>query len=512
MSRAKATIWVVGDSTVSAFNDSYYIPREGYGSQIENYFSARVYNLARSGASSKDFTGMANYRALMEGSERVPALGNAEGEKFLVIGFSHNDEKPELARYTDPNGDYRTPGSFANSLYENYIKPALERDVIPVVCTPIARLSKENSTESYIGPEGHITADRQVGDRLFRGGDYRKAILDMVADLKAEGLYVEFADLTGATIEENVALGKKAQWLHSFTGAKRSEDGTLVPVGLDLTHTSLYGAKMSAWLLSVKAKETAPRLASYSLNMSKPTYEEFFAPSVNAHYEVTDYRAPSVKEMEAVLWPVFTDENGTLWRGTAFGDIEEHDVSREVCFCAALEDRLDAHGITLCAKGCKGRITSGSDGLLFYYVKLPAGKAFTLRARAKINSFAPDNRVSFGLMVRDDLYIDRYVSPPMGDYVSAGVLNQGTVVIFGRKSGALVGQTPEHSISLAPGTEVELGITASEDGFTLTYGKETASAGFDYPLTSVDPDSVFAGFYVAGDVSVTFSNIRIAKE
>ena len=27
----KATFWVVGDSTVSAFNDSYYLPRVGYG-------------------------------------------------------------------------------------------------------------------------------------------------------------------------------------------------------------------------------------------------------------------------------------------------------------------------------------------------------------------------------------------------------------------------------------------------------------------------------------------------
>ena len=63
---AKATIWVVGDSTVSAFDDSYYLPREGYGEEIANYFNADVYNLAVSGASSKDFTGMSSYNTLME--------------------------------------------------------------------------------------------------------------------------------------------------------------------------------------------------------------------------------------------------------------------------------------------------------------------------------------------------------------------------------------------------------------------------------------------------------------
>ena len=88
---------------------------------------------------------MSSYNTLMNGSDTVPALGDASGDKFLIIGFGHNDEKTEPARYTNPNGDYKTEGSFANSLYVNYIQPALERGVIPVVCTPIARLTNENT-------------------------------------------------------------------------------------------------------------------------------------------------------------------------------------------------------------------------------------------------------------------------------------------------------------------------------------------------------------------------------
>ena len=38
----KATFWVVGDSTVSAFNDSYYLPRVGYGEELDNYFNAKL--------------------------------------------------------------------------------------------------------------------------------------------------------------------------------------------------------------------------------------------------------------------------------------------------------------------------------------------------------------------------------------------------------------------------------------------------------------------------------------
>lgn len=211
---------VVGDSTVSAFDDSYYLPREGYGEEIANYFNADVYNLAVSGASSKDFTGMSSYNTLMNGSDTVPALGDASGDKFLIIGFGHNDEKTEPARYTNPNGDYKTEGSFANSLYVNYIQPALERGVIPVVCTPIARLTNENTKASYDSASGHKTQTVTIGDTVYEGGYYAQAIRDMCSEL-----HLICVDLTDATINENITMGKKAQYTHSFTGSKRRQKG-----------------------------------------------------------------------------------------------------------------------------------------------------------------------------------------------------------------------------------------------------------------------------------------------
>src|SRR5262249_37272394 len=54
---APRTLYLVGDSTVAAFNDPYYYPRYGYGTQIGNYLSPSVTvdNLALSGRSSKSF-------------------------------------------------------------------------------------------------------------------------------------------------------------------------------------------------------------------------------------------------------------------------------------------------------------------------------------------------------------------------------------------------------------------------------------------------------------------------
>lgn len=505
----EATVWVVGDSTVSAFNDKYYLPREGYGEEIAAYFNASVYNLARSGASSKDFATMPQYETLLNGNALIPALGDAETENFLIIGFGHNDEKTEAARFTDPTGDYKTPGSFANSLYTYYIQPALERGVIPVVCTPIARLTRDNTLESYAGASGHVTSDITIGDATFPGGSYAQAILDMVKALQAEGVDIEYIDLTEATILENIAMDQDAQWLHSFTGAKYAEDGeTLVATGLDQTHTNRYGAKLNAWLISTLAKETAPKLYAFSLNKARPDYDACFAASVNPDYVVLDYKAPTEEQMNAVSWPAFTDADGNLWRGTVFGDVGGDNKITADNFNAAVEDSA----ITLSVANNCGKIASGSDGLMFYYVKLPAGTRFTLTASAKINQFTANNQVSFGLMARDDLYIDTYVALTMGDYVAAGSRNQGAIVNFGRKSGGLVGDAPKTAIDLSEGAEVDLKLVGSTDGFTLAYGGETVSAGFDYPLTAVDADSMYVGFYVVRNTSVTFSNIHLTIE
>lgn len=492
---AKATFWVVGDSTVSPFNDSYYLPREGYGEELENYFHANVYNLAVSGASSKDFAGMANYTTLLKGSDTVPALGDAAGDKFLLIGFGHNDEKTEPARYTNPNGDYKTEGSFANSLYVNYIQPALERGVTPVVCTPIARLTEANNKASYDGASGHKTTTVTIGDAVYEGGDYAQAIRNMCSEL-----HLICVDLTSATINENIAMGKKAQYTHSFTGAKADKRSKLSPTGLDLTHTNSYGAKLNAWLIAQLTADTP--LGAYSRNKAKPTYKQFYGDAANPDYVPSSYAAPT---QTSKLWPAFTDANSTVWNGSAFGNVGGDDKISGGDFTAA----VDGQSITLGVANNRGKIASTVDGLMMYYVQLPAGTNFTLTAKATVNKLAKNNQVSFGLMARDEMYVDTSISDPMGDYVAVGTRNQGAINCFGRKSGALY-DGPAATVKYGTGDTVDLKLVGTADGFTLTYGNnETASAGFDYALTAVDSDYIYVGFYAARNANITFSDIQL---
>jgi len=496
----KATFWVVGDSTVCGFSDSYYIPRQGWGEQLDRYFSATVYNLAHSGASSKDFTGMSEYAALMNGSESVPALGDAEGAKFLLIGFGHNDEKTEAARYTNPNGDYLTEGSFANSLYVNYVKPAMDAGVTPVLVTPIVRLTTDNTAESYAGASGHVTADTTVGDVTYAGGDYAQAIRDMAA-----ALGIPCIDLTAISLERNVAMGDEAQWLHAWNGAKLAEDGTtLIAAALDKTHTNAYGAKMNAWAIAQAAEGTA--LAPFvKAGKAQPTCEADFAAAINPDYVPVSYSAPTTTSAN---WPAYTDAQGNVWYGTVFGDVGgENKIANGSFFANEVEGGMNI-GVT----GNAGKISSATDGLIFYYTRLPAGTAFTLSATATINDMAANNQVSFGLMARDDLYIDAYVKDTMGDYVAAGTRNQGAFNGFGRKSGVLV-NGPAAEVVYAAGDTLDLKIVGTADGFTLTYGENTpVSAGFDYALTTVDSDYIYVGFYAVRNANITFNNVKLVTD
>ena len=90
-----STLWVVGDSTLSSFDDKYYYPRYGYGTKLGCYLNSKVQvnNLALSGRSSLSFTKEENYKELLAG---------IKAGDFLIIGFGHNDEKTEAGRYTSP--------------------------------------------------------------------------------------------------------------------------------------------------------------------------------------------------------------------------------------------------------------------------------------------------------------------------------------------------------------------------------------------------------------------------
>ena len=470
---SKPTVWIIGDSTVSSFADNYYYPRYGWGTQIDKYLDGtyEVKNIALSGRSSKSYVNDKEYNELTSGMK--------QGD-YLLIGFGHNDEKAEADRYTDPNGDYKTAGSFANSLYENYIKPAQAAGTTVILCTPIVR---RTATTEWSDSNLHITKDS--GD--FKGGDYAQSIRNLGKELN-----IPVVDMTKMTKELYDTLGPdETVNLHAWTSSKATS--------VDNTHTNIYGGTYNAYLVTKTIKELGVAGISEHITAKEAPVKADVLKS-NPDYKEAEYSG-ELKQSE--LW-----KDAGVFKGSIFGDIGgDPNLIKDKFILEGNED-----GSIHIAVNGKGKISSTTDGIAMYYYKVPADSNFVITANATVNSINKHNQVAFGLMARDAMYIDVNDKSALGDYVAAGSIKQGTANCFKRKDGALgYGGTLENPVEA--GKTYALKIESNSDGYACTFGDNAAiSGGFDFKLTSIDADYVYVGLFAARQADVTFSDIKLVVD
>lgn len=121
---AAPRVYLVGDSTMA--NKPLDLPERGWGMALGAHFTGgvTVENHAQNGRSTKSF--------IDEGRWDKVVAGLKDGD-FVVIQFSHNDEKKEdPKRYTDP----------ATSFRENlrrFIADARRKGATPLLATPVCR-------------------------------------------------------------------------------------------------------------------------------------------------------------------------------------------------------------------------------------------------------------------------------------------------------------------------------------------------------------------------------------
>ena len=470
---SKPTVWIIGDSTVSSFADNYYYPRYGWGTQIDKYLDGtyEVKNIALSGRSSKSYVNDKEYKELTAGMK--------QGD-YLLIGFGHNDEKAEADRYTDPNGDYKTAGSFANSLYENYIKPAQAAGTTVILCTPIVR---RTATAEWSDSNLHITKDS--GD--FKGGDYAQSIRNLGKELN-----IPVVDMTKMTKELYDTLGPdETVNLHAWTSSKATS--------VDNTHTNIYGGTYNAYLVTKTIKELGVAGISEHITAKEAPVKADVLKS-NPDYKEDEYSG-ELKQSE--LW-----KDAGVFKGSIFGDIGgDPNLIKDKFILEGNED-----GSIHIAVNGKGKISSTTDGMAMYYYKVPADSNFVITANATVNSINKHNQVAFGLMARDAMYIDVNDKSALGDYVAAGSIQQGTANCFKRKDGAL-GYGGKLENPVEAGKTYALKIESNSDGYACTFGDNAAiSGGFDFKLTSIDADYVYVGLFVARQADVTFSDIKLVVD
>lgn len=478
-------IYLVGDSTVCSFTDNYYMPRYGYGTQLYNYINCsedQIVNLALSGRSSLSFLTEANYTTLQNSI--------TEGD-YLIIGFGHNDQKNEAARFTDPAPDHNTATSakgpsFQYTLYENYVKLANEKKATPILCTPIVRYSAD--TDKYDAANGHITAD----------GDYAGAIKTLGAATNTTVI-----DLTSITKADYISLGAEALNYHAHTSYNEA-DGVKTPTGEDTTHLNYFGAKTVAYELANALKATDCSLKNYvKANIAKPDKATDFPNAIKADFVKAAYTQfdPTAHE-EQYLGSVA----GQSWYKTVMGDVGGKDKIEKFSVTHADGKFTVSNGAN------NGKFAGASYGFAGAFIQIDANKNFTASATVKIvtKTTSANNQTGFGMMIRDDIYINTSDATIKSDCLMAGaVIDKGA--IFSYTAGKMA--NPKNPVTVAEGSTYTVSISKTDNSFTVTFvdGENTYTQPYpDFDVYSVDNDYVYLCLFANRGITVEFSDVQFA--
>ncbi|WP_223820947.1 rhamnogalacturonan acetylesterase [Bacillus sp. S3] len=199
------TIYLAGDSTVSNYPASLS-PRSGWGQELSNRFDSHVtvINQAKPGRSSKSFIDEGRLQWI---------LHHINKGDYLFIQFGHNDEKRlDPSRYTNPSTTYK-------SYLKQYIQGARGNGAIPILVTPVERMS--------FSVDGMAQASH---------GEYPKAMKELASEEN-----VPVIDLTAKSRELFQQLGPE-QTKTLFMWLKAGEYPHYPDGAMDSTHFRKNGA------------------------------------------------------------------------------------------------------------------------------------------------------------------------------------------------------------------------------------------------------------------------------
>jgi lysophospholipase L1-like esterase len=486
-------VYLVGDSTVAAFNDPYYYPRYGYGTQIGKYLDQGVVvdNLALSGRSSKSFIDPA------DNGNYAMFTGSIKAGDYVLIGFGHNDEKADPTLYTNPNGDLTDPTSFKYYLYTYYIKVVEDAGATPILTTPVVR---RDSSGAYAGAKVHVTADVVSGGVTYPGGDYPQAIRDLGA-----ALGVVVIDNTASTL----ALGQQIFAASGAAGTAQLQAwvSNLV-TSVDDTHTNIYGGSYYAYLVATGLLSSASSLKNHVLPGIVPPDLSILVP--NPNWTPIVYTPPT----KSTIWTT-TDP----WMGSVFGDVGG--TSKITGGSFAIGETSTSPLVVSMSSGsptvAAGKIAAATDGIAFYFQQVPIAEDFVLSATATVTSVTFSNsQVGFGLMVRDAAWTDVSDASLLSSYVAVGPLKGNAPATawssFIRDTSAptqLTGTVVGAAADVpAAGSVLDLSIAKSGSTYTCTYGTEAPTV-YTIDLNAIDGAYVYAGLFTARQSEIVFSNISL---
>ena len=171
--RRTPTWFLCGDSTMANYPEAVY-PMMGWGQKLQGLLPENIFveNCAVNGRSSKSF--------IAEKRLNFIELCLRKGDK-LIVSFSHNDEKPDPERSTNPRITYP-------EYLGMYIDAARRQGAEPILVTPIARRFFDDAGRLALTHGAYPDAMRNLAAyRGVRLVDMEKATMSLFQEAGPEG-------------------------------------------------------------------------------------------------------------------------------------------------------------------------------------------------------------------------------------------------------------------------------------------------------------------------------------
>ena len=275
------------------------------------------------------------------------------------------------------------------------------------------------------------------------------------------------------------------------------------------SHRQAYGfsPRIYNYGASVVAYMTAQDLVELGLSsvvkesIAEPIKEEEL--KVNPNWVEPSYLPPS-------SWSTnFTTTSD--WHASMFGSLGSTDLSYY-----KVQETVDetSRNVVLGVKNDKGgKLSSSTDGLLMYFTQLEKDVDFTLEAKAQALILPTGKQAGFGLMARDEMYIDTKVSSMNGSYVACGGLKPNDADLneayfFARKEVSKYEKNKlEPNLEITLETELNLKLTKTGDKYIASINGIESEVEND--LFKVDGQHIYVGVFVSRTYEVNFKDIKL---
>lgn len=196
------------------------------------------------------------------------------------------------------------------------------------------------------------------------------------------------------------------------------------------------------------------------------------------------------------------------WQASIFGNIGGDNKITSENF--AIQE-LGTNKVRLMSANNRGKISSSSEGIAYYYQELKPDSNFILTAQATVKNFKVNNQVSFGIMLRDKVLINKSQKKDLGSALALGPLNSQKDI---PKIGFYRTESGQHKLGkLVKGAVPSAGLTYQlklkkfGNTYWLKFGQEEPVIINNF--TAFNGKKLYAGLYTARNTDVLFNNLQL---